>query len=162
MISSEASLQLFDYVLLGLAALGTSVISGFMGMAGGILLLVIMAEFFVPHLLIPLHGVVQLGSNASRVALLFRQVNHQVMVQFVLGALIGVLLGSQLVVAIPEDQFRLLLGGFILVLTWMPKTNAIPRFRLKFFFLGGFATFASLFIGATGPLLAPFFIRENF
>ena len=46
------------------AALVTSIISGILGMAGGITLLGVMVALIPAGLVVPLHGVVQLGSNA--------------------------------------------------------------------------------------------------
>ena len=150
-----------DQVVLVLSAFLTSIISGFMGMAGGILLLTIMALYFPPATLIPLHGIVQFASNGSRAVLLRKFISLPLLIPFLLGSVIGALIGSQLVVAIPEVWYRVGLGSFILILTWLPKLKSVPKLKGKFFFLGGFATFLSLFVGATGPLIAPFFIREK-
>ena len=143
------------------AAFFSSIVSGMLGMAGGMLLLVIMSTFFTPGTLIPLHGAVQLASNSTR-ALLFRQVlNWKIISAFFVGAIFGSGLGSQMIVEIPEAEYRVTLGFFILILTWMPKLKSVPRVRGKFAWLGASTGFLSLFAGATGPFLAPFFIREG-
>ena len=130
-------------------------------MAGGMLLLVIMSTFFAPATLIPLHGAVQLASNGTR-ALLFHQVlNWKIISAFFIGATFGSGIGSQVVVDIPEAEYRIGLGIFIVLLTWMPKFKSAPQVKAKFALLGVATGFISLFAGATGPLLAPFFIREN-
>lgn len=152
-----------EWFLVGVAFI-TSTIAGTLGMLGGITLLSVMTPFYPPAILIPLHGVVQLGSNLSRVAvnweyLWFKKVG----VPFLFGAILGAGVGARYVVALPEDVFRLLLGIFILVLTWIPKPTDQLQIKstTKFFFLGGFGTFISLFVGATGPFLAPFFLHEK-
>jgi len=148
-------------VVLVTAAFGTAVISGTIGMAGGILLFVIMSVFFPPAVLIPVHGVVQLGSNSVRTLIFFRNIKASIAILFGVGAVIGVLIGSRILITLPEDIFQIVLGIFILVMAWMPRIKAVPRIKMKFFFVGGVSTFLSLFIGATGPFIAPFFLREN-
>jgi len=46
-------------------------------------------------------------------------------------------------------------------LTWKPKLKVSRRFPLKFYILGFFSGGLSLLFGATGPLLAPFFLNEQ-
>lgn len=148
-----------DWLLI-LSALGTSIISGTIGMAGGIVLLAIMAEFFAPTILIPLHGCVQLVSNVSRTFILREHLKAAITGPFILGGILGALAGSQFVVEIAEGPFRILIGSFILFVTFAPLPKGIS-FKGKWFVLGGFATFISLFVGAIGPFLAPFFLRDG-
>ena len=81
---------------------------------------------------------------------------------YALGALVGVTIGSQFVMTIPENIYRTIIGLFVLIMTWLPKTKFVPRVRGKFFYVGAVITFLSLFVGATGGLSAPFFLREKF
>jgi len=150
-----------EIFLLTLASLFTSTISGMIGMAGGITLLSIMSLFMGPATLIPIHGVIQLTSNTSRTLLNFPHVSSKHVAFFAVGGLIGIGVGAQVLVVLPEKTYLLLLGAFILVITWMPKLKMIPVIPMKFGFLGAGATFISLFAGATGPILAPFFLREG-
>lgn len=155
-------MELSQYLILIIAALVTSTISGVFGMLGGIALIAVMGEFFTPAILIPLHGIVQLSSNSLRTVVNFEHVHKKTIFRFAIGVLIGALVGSQFVVAIPENIYKIVLGSFLIVFTWMPKIKTFPIFKYKFIFLGAIASFLSLFVGATGPLIAPFFIREKF
>lgn len=146
---------------LSLMAFVTSIISGMTGMGGGVLLLSFMAPFFAPAVLIPLHGLVQLASNLSRTVMLRDYVNKKIGLSFSIGALIGAMLGAPLVHLLPENYFRLILGLFILVMTWMPKIKKAPKTSNLFLSVGGGAGFISLFIGATGPFIAPFFLHAG-
>ena len=130
-------------------------------MLGGLLLLTFMSEFFAPALLIPLHGFVQLGSNSYRTAINFPSMNRKIVLLFASGVGFGAAIGSQFIVNLPEFWYRIILAGFILLMTWLPKPNAMPQFKFKWPVLGACISFLSLFIGATGPVLAPFFIREK-
>jgi uncharacterized membrane protein YfcA len=80
----------FTYWLeLGVVAVLTSVVSGVMGMAGGMLLLAVMLLRLEPAVAIPVHGVVQLVSNASRAFFLRRQVRWDAVWRFAWHLAIG-------------------------------------------------------------------------
>ena len=56
-----------ELVALGATVFVTAVLSGVLGMAGGIALLGVLLVYLPPLVAIPLHGVIQLVSNGSRV-----------------------------------------------------------------------------------------------
>ena len=138
-----------------------SIVSGLTGMGGGFLLLVLLSPLFPPAILIPFHGSLQLISNLSRSTLFFKHINWRITASFATGAMLGAIGGSRIIVEIQEDQFRIMLGLAILIMTWMPKLKGVPRLPGLFFYVGGISTFLSLFIGATGPLIAPFFLKAG-
>ena len=57
-----------DLAVLACVALATSALTAVVGLGGGIILLSVMLLFYEPLIAIPLHGAVQLVSNASRTA----------------------------------------------------------------------------------------------
>ena len=59
-------MELLELSVLAGAALATSILSAVVGMAGGITLLSVMLLFLDPLVAIPLHGAVQLVSNARK------------------------------------------------------------------------------------------------
>lgn len=130
-------------------------------MGGGIILLTVMAMYLPPLVLIPLHGIVQFASNMTRLCLHFKDVVWRIAAPFAIAAVPAAFLASQIVIEIPEEYFKIFLGSFILLMTWMPKFKRAPRIKGKFFILGFVATFISIFVGATGPFIAPFFLREG-
>ena len=152
-------------LILIIAALFTSTLSGMMGMGGGILLLTVMMNYFPPVVVIPLHGLVQLSSNSFRLAMNISHLVKTIFFPAIVGAIFGGIFGYFFVVDLPENLFRIIMGLFILFLTWVPISKFIPVLivgrRKKFFLVEFVATFSSLFVGATGPLLAPFFLSEN-
>jgi len=148
-------------IVLILSALATAIISGTLGMGGGILLMLVMAQYFPPLLLIPLHGLVQLASNTSRTLIHFKSIRWEITGLFAFGAIVGAAVGSQFVITIPEQLFRIGIGIFILLVTFAPRPKSIPYFKGKWLLVGGGAAFISLFVGATGPLIAPFYLREG-
>lgn len=130
-------------------------------MGGGILLFAVMAQYFPLQILVPLHGLIQLGSNTSRVIYSYKSVNRGLTLQFALGALFGAALGSQFVIQVPENFYKIGLGFFILIITFLNLPKPKKKFFLKWPILGSIATFLSLFVGATGPLLAPYYLSEK-
>lgn len=144
-----------------LASFLTAIVSGTVGAAGGTLLISYMALYFPPTLLVPLHGVVQLSSNLSRVILGFKNIVRDIAIPSAIGSLAGGLIGSQVVITLPEKEFKIFLAVMIVLITWLPKFKATFQIPGKFFWLGGGITFLSLFIGATGPLLAAFLVRND-
>ena len=144
-----------------LASFLTSTVSGSVGVAGGILLMSYMAAFFPPAILIPLHGVVQLSSNLSRVVLGFKNIVKDIALASAAGTMVGALIGSQVVVNLPEKEFKILLAIVIVIMTCLHKFKSNLKVPGKFFWIGGGITFLSLFIGAVGPLLAAFLVRKD-
>lgn len=139
---------------------GVSWIASFMtaaiGLGGGTLVLAVMALILPPTVLIPVHAVVQIGSNGGRVALMLRDITKPVVLPFLIGTLIGAGIGAQVVVSLPTAILQGVLATFILYATWAPKFQANKPGLKSFFGVGLIATFATMFVGATGPLVAPF------
>jgi uncharacterized membrane protein YfcA len=151
----------FSEIFLIVVAFFTSMTAAIGGIGGGVILIAAMPGFIPAAAIIPVHGVVQISSNISRVLLGFRHIEWRLVWQFMAGAVVGVLLGSQFVVDIRWDIMPLFLGIFILVTTWMPRLSGRASLPLKFVILGAFQTALSLFVGVSGPLNMPFLLREN-
>lgn len=148
-----------DQIVFIVAAFLSSIISGMIGMAGGIILLAFMAPIFPPTVLIPLHGTVQFFSNFARVALSPRDVNWRITGIYTLGAALGAFAASHFILNIPQNTFQIIIAIAILIMTWKPKIKNFPRIKGQFFFVGAIASFLSLFVGAIGPFIAPFFLH---
>ncbi|MCB2099340.1 MAG: sulfite exporter TauE/SafE family protein [Rhodobacterales bacterium] len=141
--------------LCGLSFIG-SFITVAMGLGGGLLMLAGMALFLTPAVMIPLHGVVQLGSNAGRAYLMRRHVVLSVLPVFAAGSILGALVGANLFVALPVSVLQIILGLFVLYAVWAPRFKTARPGRAAFFGVGAVAAFTTMFVGATGPLIAPF------
>jgi len=133
-----------------------SFITAAMGIGGGGLVLATMALFLPPPVLIPVHGVVQLGSNIGRTALMFRQVFRDIVPAFIAGTIVGALIGGKLVVSLPLPILQAVLAVFILYIAWIPKPASRDPGKKIFFGVGAIGAFATMFVGATGPLVAGF------
>lgn len=153
-----------DAALLCAVAFATSALSALVGLAGGITLLAVMLLWLDPLVAIPLHGWIQLASNASRVGFQRRHVEPGIAARFALLLLPAGWLALGLARELPADALRGAIGSFVLLATWRPRwlllgrhPEALPP-KGRFVVLGGFAGALNVTIGATGPLVAPFFL----
>ncbi len=156
LILDGTGLTMGNFLLLCGVSLIASFFTAALGLGGGTLVLAVMAITLPPTVLIPVHAVVQIGSNAGRVALMLRDIVKPVVLPFLLGTLIGAALGAQIVVSLPTAILQAILAVFILYATWAPKFQAHKPSLTTFFGTGLVATFVTMFVGATGPLVAPF------
>jgi uncharacterized protein len=143
------------------AAFLTSMTAAIGGIAGGVMLIAIMASLLPPVAVIPLHGLIQITSNISRALLGLQHIEWRIVRDYGIGAILGALLGSRLMPLFAWDNLPLILGIFILLFTWMPKFRGSGQLPFRFGILGLAQTALSLFVGVAGPLNMPFLLREE-
>lgn len=153
--------DLVFWLLMAAVAFVTSILSGMLGLAGGMLLLTVLLLRLEPLVAIPVHGIVQLVSNGSRAWFLRAHVRARVIWLFALPLLPAAALGLWVLGRLDPDFGRILIGGFVLATVWRPSAaQTAERARPERYLpLGGaLVGFGSTLIGATGPLLAPFIL----
>jgi uncharacterized membrane protein YfcA len=145
------------------AVFATATLSGAVGMGGGVILLGVMANLLPPPAVVPLHGVVQLVSNATRSLRLLRSVRWSLVGLYVPALLVGAFLALQIYSGEKMSWFRPAIGIFILAfLAWdrfRPRRLILPKWVFAPAGLGG--GFLTILVGATGPYLATFFLRDD-
>lgn len=120
-------------------------------------MLMLMGMFVPVAALIPVHGAVQLGSNTGRAVHQRAHVRTKVFAPFLVGSLMGASIGAFFVVQLPDAILKLVLGVFILTITWT-KIPGLDRLSGAGLAAGsGLTALVSMFVGATGPLLGTFF-----
>ena len=139
--------------LLILASGVTSFIAAAFGLGGGILLLAIMGSLMPVATMIPVHGVVQLGSNAGRAAMMLKNVDTGILLPFFIGSLIGGAIGSVVVIRMPPELLQIGLGAFVLWSIW-GRLPALASGRSAMAGMGLVSTFLTMFFGATGVFVA--------
>ena len=148
---------------LSIIALLTSTISGTIGMGGGILLLSAMTFFLTIEVIVPVHGVVQLVSNSTRSFLLRDHFKKTLIFSFALGVPLGAGLSTYLITQITNKHyFYLAIALIILFALFRPKKVKFYLPERLFFIVGAIVGFLGLFINATRPFIAPFFLNEHF
>ncbi|TCL01510.1 sulfite exporter TauE/SafE [Shimia isoporae] len=138
-----------------LALLATSFAGSFItaafGIGGGVAFLGACAILLPPAAIIPVHGVVQLGSNGIRALMFFRHIMWSTLPAFIVGSLIGVAIGGSVVVALPGWVVQSVVGLFIL---WVVFSHP-PRWMSHMPLVTGLiSSFLTMFFGATGPFVA--------
>lgn len=142
------------FVILVVTSFCTSALTGAFGLGGGMLMLVVMSLGLPMATVVPLHGIVQLGSNTSRSFIQRRFIDRSLFLWFSLGSLLGVLVGGSLVISIPDALLKAVLALFILW-TVFGRKRRLSSLSKRWLVGGGFLTgVASMFVGATGPLVA--------
>lgn len=160
---------MWPLIVLPVAALLASVLSGMIGMGGGMLLLAVMFSFMTHAEAIPAHGAVQLISNSTRTIAFLPHVDWRTVGRFLGGAVPGAVLGVGIVtwlaqIAQTEPYLKTLVGTYILMSLALPKPRkqAHAGAWWDFPLLGFVAGAAAFTVGAVGPLIAPLFAQRAF
>lgn len=146
-------------LLLVAASFLTSALTAAFGVGGGVAMLALLGLFVPVASLIPVHGLVQLGSNTGRAYVQRAAVRRDIAFPFVLGSVVGAAAGAALVVQLPDAPLKLVLGLFVIAVTWwsIPGIDRLGRAGLA---IGAtVVAFLTMFLGATGPLLSAFFAQ---
>ncbi|WP_210398266.1 sulfite exporter TauE/SafE family protein [Motiliproteus sediminis] len=145
-----------DLLLLVATSFATALMTAVLGVGGGVALLAVTASILPPLAIIPVHGLVQAGANTNRAVLTRRHLNRSLFTDFTLGAVVGAVIAALIVVQLPADVILLAVGSFVLYLTWGPKLphKALRGWPLRF--AAALTTLISMFVGASGPLVAAF------
>lgn len=158
-------------IVLPLAALIASIISGIIGMGGGILLLAVILSFLDHGKAIPLHAIVQLSSNTTRALAFWKSADLSAVRRFSLGMLPGTVVGTLALYFIGkieagEPYLKIVVGLYVLIAPFVPKSKSVGDHAdssLRGFLPIGFLAGAmALTVGATGPLIAPIFARHGY
>lgn len=135
-----------------LSSFATSALTAAVGLGGGVTLIAIMASLMPASALVPVHGVVQFGSNAGRAIVQRRHVDLTILLWFTAGAVIGAALGGAIAVKLPDHWLRFGIALFILWIVWgkAPRLGHVAKQAMG---IAGFlATLLSMFFGAAGPI----------
>lgn len=150
--------------IVSVAAVLTSILSGILGMGGGITLLGVMTMVLRPIEVVPLHGVVQLCSNSTRTMVFVKHVRWKFFLVYAPFLTLGLWFATLVWSGEKLAWFKPWIGVFILCfLIWRRKGKKLLNPALWIYGpLGLVVGFLSVFVGATGPFLAPFFLRDDF
>ena len=137
--------------------LATSLVASFItaafGIGGGGLLLAIMATLVPATALIPLHGVIQVGSNAGRMLVFWSEIHWPALGGFTLGSVVGCALGGAIVVELPAGIVQIGVGLFVI---YSVLAKAPGWLRNLPILTGAISSFLTMFFGATGLFVASY------
>jgi uncharacterized membrane protein YfcA len=155
------TLSLEAVASLSAASFVTSLLTAALGIGGGLGLLSVMPAFMPMAAVVPLHGVTQLASNASRFAFDWRHADTRLLPAYASGACLGSAAGYFLIGRLPDLNLSAILGGFILLCTWTGLLKKLGRLLTSFFSLALIQTFLSLFVASVGLLSQPVLMEQG-
>ena len=156
LIFNIPDLTILEFYILCLSSFLTATVTASFGLGGGSLLILIMVSIMNPLIIIPIHAIIQMSSNSTRAILLREHINFTYMLPFVLGSLVGVSIAAIIIIDLSKHLIQSFIGIFILYSLYFPKAQNIKISNLKIGILGLISSFLTMFVGGTGPLIAPF------
>lgn len=152
--------MLIQAILL-VSVLLTSILSGILGMAGGMILMAILVSVVSVSAAMMIHGAVQATANGSRAWFLRTHIQWHILPAYGLGAALT-LCAFWALTLVPDASVILIIVG---LLPWLARL--IPKLRgldvchrPTAFLCGAVVTSAQLFAGASGPLLDVFYLNS--
>ncbi|PWE27139.1 sulfite exporter TauE/SafE family protein [Pararhodobacter marinus] len=137
-------------LLLMATSFASSFITISFGIGGGGLMLAVMASLLPPLALVPVHGVVQFGSNAGRTAMMVGHIHWPAVARFGAGIVLGIVIGASVAINLPAP---VLLIGVGLFLIWTVIAKPPAWMRNWPLFTGTLTSVLSMFFGASGPFV---------
>lgn len=132
-------------------------------MGGGILLLSAMTFFMPIQVIIPIHGLIQLISNSTRLLYLKEHIKWRFFFFFIIGLPFGAGLAAWLLKGVVSESLPYLVIT-ILIFYAVFKPKKMPHWEITgwgWTIVGFFTGITGILAGAVGPLIAPFFIRND-
>ena len=144
-------------VLIGVSFVSSLITVAF-GIGGGAVMLAVLATLLPAAAIVPVHGLVQLGSNSGRAAMMLQHMRVDLLVGFTLGAVLGTLVGSSVIVQLHPGWIQVCVGLFIL---WSVIATPPAFLRRSGPITGLFSSFLTMFFGGTGPFVATYVKAQN-
>ncbi len=151
-------------LILCIAAFIAATLSGIIGMGGGIVLASAMAVVLPDvSLMPPIHATVQSVSNFTRTLAFLKNVRWEIATRIFISSTLAVIVALQFYNGDKIDWLKPAIGIFILCFLIYRRLK--PKVKVKnlntYLPVGFVAGFFSVWVGASGPFLAPFFFRED-
>ena len=150
------------YVLLALVTIFTSIVSGVLSMAGGMILMGVFGFFLSVPAAMVLHGFAQAFSNGSRVWLHRRHIRWSVLLPYSAGALLVLAVFSSFAFVPDIGLVFILIGSFPLLALVLPDSINLDMEKKSVAFSSGLlVTSAQMLAGASGPVLDIFYVKSS-
>jgi uncharacterized membrane protein YfcA len=151
----------FGWLALGLAALAASTIGGVVGFGTGVIMVPVLAWILGIKAAVPILTVGMLIGNGARAWFSRAEIDWRVVIAFLAGAVPAGIVGATLYSRADSVLLSRVLGAFLLLAVplrrWLRHRGV--RVRLRHFpLVGGGFGFLSALVGATGPIISPFFL----
>lgn len=131
-------------------------ITAALSLGGGSLMIAVLTLIWPGAVAVPVHGFIQLGSNAGRAVLRRRFIQWQFAGWFIAGSAVGALAGGRVASMLPDAVFKAAIALFILWSVWGPKPRGEARSPLTATIGGAFTSAIGMIVGVGGPLVVSF------
>ena len=144
-----------------ISVLATAVLSGILGMAGGMVLMAVLVSTLSVAGAMLLHGVVQATSNGSRAFFLREHLRWHLLPVYLIGAFAALGLFSAFLFVPDPGVVLILVGGFAWAARLSKRLKGLDITHAPINLSCGFSvTTAQLIAGASGPLLDVFYLNS--
>ena len=140
----------------------TSIISGIFGMAGGLILMLVLGLFLPVQTAMVLHGITQFFSNGWRAVIWRQWIDWRIIGLYMLGALPAIAVPF-IFAYVPDKPEMLIILGLVPYLAFaIPERWALDASKSTHAIACGFVVAGlQLIAGVAGPLLDTFFVRSK-
>ena len=150
------------YVLIIITALATSILSGLVGMAGGVVLMAVLINLLPVSSAMVLHGITQFSANGARALILRKHLMWSLLPGYLGGAMLAVAAFSALLFVPDASVVLILIGLFPWLARLQPRFSVFNITRPASSVICGLSvTSAQLLAGAAGPLLDLFYLNSG-
>lgn len=157
-------MTILDLSLLGFTALATAALTAVVGFGGGVILIGVLLLFVPPAAAIPIHGLVQIVSNAWRLLLFRRHIAWPLGLRFAALLPVGIAVGIWLFQGLSAAAVQLCIGLFVLLSLF---ARNLGRFRGRdlplwaFWPLGFVAGVLNIMVGVVAVMLGVLVVRKE-
>ncbi len=161
---------MLDYFLVIAVVFISSIISGFGGFGGAIVIIIVLTPILGAKAVVPLISVFAVCSNISRIIIYRKTIDYRLAVWFTAASLPGVYIGANFLAVVPERAFLAFMGIILMVTiptrrylkrrSFEPGMKTFVGFGMIFGFISGAAAGTGLLViaallnmGLQGPLL---------
>ena len=149
-------------LIIGAVVVVTSIISGIFGMAGGLVLMLVLGLLLPVQAAMVLHGITQFFSNGWRAVMWRQWIDWRIIGFYMLGALPAIIVPF-VFAYVPEKPMMLIILGLVPYLAFaIPERWALDANKTRHAIICGFIVAGlQLIAGVAGPLLDTFFVRSR-
>ena len=150
------------HLIIAFATLLTSIISGALSMAGGVILMGVLSLLLPVSAAMVLHGVAQTASNGSRVVFHRTHILWPVLIPYLIGALAAVAIFTVFIFVPQKVLIFIVVGLFPFLSLAIPDQLNLDIERPVVATICGFlVTATQLVAGASGPVLDVFYVKSR-
>ena len=151
----------YSIILVAMGAFIAPLISACTGMAGGLILMLLLSSALTYPIAIALHGIIQILSTACRSYFLREHISFSYVLPFAMAVPLGSFLGIKTLINIGHHDYLQYLLLCLVLFSLFGTKKKIDLPSGWFFPLGLILGFLGPIVGTTGPLLSCFFLSNR-